>query len=201
MKTARSLVLAVAGAALVLAPIAAQASALRQLDARGDLQYVTLGEDDNPTDVPPQVSTNTNGDVVATKITYAGTSVRITERFAGLARTGTFQHHFFEVHGGKYVRTILVEAASGYWAGRSFVLDGGGNLVRPTVCKPTVTINYDTDIVTAILPAKCVKTPASVKVGVGTQYRVGDKLYYDDALATKGALEDDLVLSDPISRS
>ncbi|MCZ4498830.1 MAG: hypothetical protein JWQ74_1383 [Marmoricola sp.] len=202
MKTARSIALAVTGAALVLAPVAAHAASTRHVDARGDLQYLIIDSDGNPVDEPAQTSTSTNGDIVAAKITYTSASIGITSRFAGLGKAGHHQQHLFEVHGGKYVRTVLVETGAGYWGGKVFVFDGAGKEVPAKFCAPKHKVDYTADTVTVNIPSSCVKSPASIRAGVGTIVVSADqrKLYYDDAYTTKGSFDAPFTLSPVVKK-
>lgn len=203
MKTARSLVLAVAGAALVLAPISAHAASNRHVDTRGDLQYFPIDKDDYQPTGDTQVSTGSNGDIVVAKITYTGKSIGITTRFAGLARTGHHQQHYFEVHAGKYLRQVLVETGPGYWAGKTFVADGAGKDVPRTSCAPKHKVDYDADTVTVNIPSSCVKSPSSIRVGVGSIVVSNDesKIYFDDAFANKGSFDGPFTLSPVVKRN
>jgi len=202
VKLARSLVLAVSGAALVLAPLTAHAAVNKHLDPKGDLQYIPIDDDYQPTGTP-KVSSSTNGDIVVAKVTYTGSSIGITTRFAGLAMAGHHQEHQFEVHAGKYVRQVLVETGSRYWAGRLSVFDGAGNEVAAKYCAPKHKVDYDNDTVTVNVPSSCVKSPTSIRVAVGAIVASTDqsKLYFDDAFATKGSFEGSLRLSPVVKRN
>jgi len=202
VKLARSLVLAAAGAALVLAPLTAHAAVNKHLDPKGDLQYFPIDDDYQPTG-SPMVSSGTNGDIVVAKVTYTGSSIGITSRFAGLARTGHHQQHIFEVHAGKYVRQVLVETGSRYWAGKVFVFDGAGEDVAAKYCAPKHKVDYDADTVTVNIPSSCVKSPSSIRAAVGSIVVSTDqsKLYFDDAFATKGSFEGSLTLSPVVKRN
>lgn len=170
--------------ALVLAPLPAFADTVTTQDAAQDV--VTQGiSDDEATDPAPD---RVEGDALSMRVLHGPRNVRINLHSAKLTRSKdlTAVHAFaFRTNAGRYAE-LTVYVTDGDWQGQdTWTVDG-----TDRTCRGLHTyVSYASGTVRLVVPRTCLSNPAWVRVGGGSGFLEGDRLYADD-VHLDGSIED-----------
>lgn len=192
----RLIVLPVLTAAALAVPTAASAGTLTHSDPAGDVVAIDLTSAGGSMTPAP---TRANGDIVATRLTYVGSTVRVKVRFRDLARKGTLITEL-AIKSGRSFRYVELTARPGAYAGRLKVTTHAD---APVKCAGTThTIDYTANTELLTIPARCLGGPSWVRIGVG-EITTEDGFRHawgDDARTNGDVTGNDLILSPRIYR-
>lgn len=190
----RTLALVAASSTMALVPLPAFAQSITIQDAARDVVSQGLSENE-ATDPEPE---RAEGDALSMKVLHGPRNVRINLTSATLTRTKDLSAaHIFAVHTNEGVRADLaVYVTPGDWQGDSSWTVNG----EPRRCRGLHTyISYRTGTVRAVIPRRCLSNPAWVRVGGGSGFLEGSKVYADD-VTLDGSVGHDLKLGQRVRR-
>lgn len=195
---------AAAGAAVIALGIAAPAHAARYTytDASGDVTQITCdAQGDNCTEAA--APTATNGDILATEVVHGARKVTLFATFADLEPTNYLHLNLARIVTNEHLRRYVTVTA----------IDGQTHvqLHRPSgravACRGLRgTVDFTANTVAIKVPRYCLSRPRWIQAGIGNfaaNMMTGpeDGGTYDDAYATGGTGEADLVLGPRIKRA
>jgi hypothetical protein len=172
----RTLTLAAAAvSALVLVPLPAYAETVTTHDASGDVRSQSASEE-GPTEPAPD---RVEGDVLTMRVLHGPRNVRVNLHSARLTRTPGLE----AVHSVTFLTDegrsaeLAVHVTSGDWQGEDVWTVGD----EDRTCRGLHTyVSYRTETVRVVVPRTCLSSPRWVRVGGGSGFLVGEKLYADD---------------------
>lgn len=174
MSVRLTLGLAVASA-LALVPLPAHAQTVTTHDAAHDVRSQGLSEDVADDPEPQRVE----GDALAMRVKHSPHSVRVILRTAQLTRAQTLDavHVFsFRTDGGRRAE-LSVYVAKQHWQGQRL---WSVNDKMRTCLGLRSHIDYGHETVRVVVPSRCLSNPRWVRVGGGSGFLTGSKLYADD---------------------
>jgi hypothetical protein len=171
----RSVVAAVCGVLLVSAPGVATAEIVRHRDLLGDVARSPVG-----TNAYAPIPTQVQGDIVATRVSFARRAVWIRYRLQDLATTGNGNFHLVGLRSDRKNPSLEIDAFPGHWEGRAVTTNARGEVVA---CAMTHHIDYDRNRVAVKVPATCLGRATWVRVGIRTTVAGATYAFVDDARA------------------
>jgi hypothetical protein len=177
----RSLFAALSGVLLVSSPGIAGAEVVHHRDAVGDVASSPVGANAYVPD-PAQAQ----GDIVATRVSFARHAVWIRYRLQDLATTGGGNFHLVGIRSDRRSLSVTIDAFPGHWEGRATVTDGRG---VASACPVRRHLDYDRNRVGLRVPRPCLGRATWVRVGVRTTVAGTTYAYVDDANAAGYSVE------------
>lgn len=171
----RSFAVAVCGVLLASAPASAGAEIVRHRDPAGDVARSPVGTNTYEP-APMQVQ----GDIVATRVSFARRAVWIRYRMQDLATTGNGNFHLIGLQSDRKSLSLEIDAFPGHWEGHSVTTNARGVVVA---CPVRYRIDYDRNRVGVRVPRSCLGKASWVRVGVRTTVAGRTYAYVDDARA------------------
>lgn len=161
---------------LASAPGTATAEIVRHRDRVGDVAGSPVG-----TNAYGPAPTQVQGDIVATRVSFARRAVWIRYRLQDLATTGNGNFHVVGLESDRKSLSLEIDAFPGHWDGRSTAT---GERSAALGCVVAHRIDYDRNQVRVRVSRSCLGRATWVRVGIRTTVAGSRYAYVDDARAT-----------------
>lgn len=181
MKLTRSVALAVATAAAVLVPAAAQANSYTSTDTTNDVVVVTL-----PGGSTVPAADRAEGDIVSSQVKHKASAVILTMHFRELT-PGQTALHWYGIKTGKMTRIVLFQTDAAHPSGRAALFKPNSKRVS---CRVGFAVDFTANSASVKVPRSCLGMPKWVRVAMqeAAPATASGQAYVDDSRNNGGFL-------------